>query len=91
MFEHYLDQHVPDRRRRLRLTVAAHLAALTTAEAMSPVTDGQMRFSLTAFVTVFGVLILINYWLLARTARRGPDAVALGDRPIEAPSPALTF
>lgn len=64
---------------------------LTTAEAMSPVTDGQMRFSLTAFVTVFGVLILINYWLLARTARRGPDAVALGDRPIEAPSPALTF
>lgn len=34
MFEHYLDQHVPDRRRRLRLTVAAHLAALTTAGAI---------------------------------------------------------
>lgn len=64
---------------------------LTTAEAMSPVTGGQVRFSLAAFVTVFAVLIVVNSWLLARTARRGPDAVALGDRPIDAPSPALTF
>ncbi|MFI7445271.1 cytochrome ubiquinol oxidase subunit I [Nonomuraea indica] len=64
---------------------------LTTAEAMSPVTGGQVRFSLAAFVTVFAVLIVVNTWLLARTARRGPDAVALGDRPIDAPSPALTF
>lgn len=64
---------------------------LTTAEAMSPVSAGQVRFSLAAFVTVFAVLIVINYWLLARTARRGPDAVALGDRPLDAPSPALTF
>lgn len=34
MFEHYLHQHAPDRRRRLRLTVAAHLAALATAGAL---------------------------------------------------------
>ncbi|HEY8375495.1 MAG TPA: hypothetical protein VIK91_03355 [Nannocystis sp.] len=34
MFEHYLDQHVPDRRRRLRLMVAAHLAALATTGAL---------------------------------------------------------
>ncbi|WP_101789229.1 cytochrome ubiquinol oxidase subunit I [Nonomuraea indica] len=64
---------------------------LTTAEAMSPVTGGQVRFSLAAFVTVFAVLIVVNSWLLARAARRGPDAVALGDRPIDVPSPALTF
>ncbi|MET7465955.1 cytochrome ubiquinol oxidase subunit I [Nonomuraea sp. NPDC005501] len=64
---------------------------LTTAEAMSPVTGAQMRLSLTAFVTVFAVLIATNYWLLARTARRGPDAVTLGDRPIESPAPALSF
>ncbi|WP_240196940.1 hypothetical protein [Nonomuraea lactucae] len=50
-----------------------------------------MRFSLTAFVTVFAALIVINYWLLARTARRGPEAVTLGDRPIDAPSPVVTF
>ncbi|MEV0148659.1 MULTISPECIES: cytochrome ubiquinol oxidase subunit I [unclassified Nonomuraea] len=64
---------------------------LTTAEAMSPVTGAQMRLSLTAFVTVFAVLIATNYWLLARIARRGPDAATLGDRPIETPAPALSF
>ncbi|HEX4815397.1 MAG TPA: cytochrome ubiquinol oxidase subunit I [Nonomuraea sp.] len=65
---------------------------LTTAEAMSPVGAAQMRFSITAFVGVFAVLILVNSWLLARHARRGPGAVALGDRPIGSPSePVLTF
>ena len=34
MFEHYLDHQVPDRRRRLRMLVAVHLAALTTTGAM---------------------------------------------------------
>ncbi|MEV0614540.1 cytochrome ubiquinol oxidase subunit I [Nonomuraea sp. NPDC050404] len=64
---------------------------LKTSDAMSPVTEGQMIFSLTAFVTVFAVLVAVNYWLLARQARRGPDAVMLGDRPIEVPVPAPTF
>ncbi|TDD20958.1 cytochrome ubiquinol oxidase subunit I [Nonomuraea diastatica] len=64
---------------------------LKTSEAMSPVSAGQMRFSVVAFLTVFAVLIAVNYWLLARHARRGPDAVSLGDRPIEAPVPAPTF
>ncbi|TMR09544.1 cytochrome ubiquinol oxidase subunit I [Nonomuraea turkmeniaca] len=65
---------------------------LKTADAMSSVTETQMRFSIIAFASVFSVLILINYWLLARHARRGPDAVALGDRPIDTPSaPALSF
>ncbi|GAA3571557.1 cytochrome ubiquinol oxidase subunit I [Nonomuraea rosea] len=64
---------------------------LTTADAMSPVTGAQMTFSLTAFAAVFALLIVVNYWLLARSARRGPDAVALGDRPIEAPVPVPSF
>ncbi|UBU12728.1 cytochrome ubiquinol oxidase subunit I [Nonomuraea gerenzanensis] len=64
---------------------------LRTSEAMSPVTGGQLVFSLAAFVTVFAVLIVVNYWLLARQARRGPGAVALGDRPVETPVPAPSF
>lgn len=64
---------------------------LTTAEAMSPVTAGQMRFSVIAFTSVFAVLIVINYWLLGRAARRGPAGVTLGDRPIEAAVPVATF
>jgi len=68
---------------------------LTTAEAMSPMTEGQARFSLIAFTAVFAVLVVINYWLLARTARRGPGEVSLGGAPRptvpERPDPALTF
>ncbi|TYB58871.1 cytochrome ubiquinol oxidase subunit I [Nonomuraea sp. PA05] len=64
---------------------------LRTSDAMSPVTEGQMVFSLAAFVTVFTILIAVNYWLLARQARRGPGAVALGDRPVDTPVPAPSF
>lgn len=64
---------------------------LKTADAMSPVSDGQIRFSLIAFVTVFAVLILVNYWLLARTARKGPGDVALGDQPLALVAPIPTF
>ncbi|AQZ68418.1 Cytochrome d ubiquinol oxidase subunit I [[Actinomadura] parvosata subsp. kistnae] len=64
---------------------------LRTSDAMSPVTWSQMVFSLAGFVTVFAALIAVNYWLLARQARRGPGAVALGDRPVDVPVPAPTF
>jgi Cytochrome bd-type quinol oxidase, subunit 1 len=68
---------------------------LTTADAMSPLTEGEMRFSLFAFTGVFAVLVVINYWLLARAARRGPDGVALGaerrPRAPESSDPVLTF
>ncbi|GGM86139.1 cytochrome ubiquinol oxidase subunit I [Thermopolyspora flexuosa] len=68
---------------------------LTTADAMSPMTEGQARFSLIAFTAVFAVLVVINYWLLARAARRGPGEVSLGGAPRptapERPDPALTF
>ncbi|SFQ42336.1 cytochrome d ubiquinol oxidase subunit I [Amycolatopsis arida] len=59
---------------------------LTTADAVSPVSPGAMRASLVTFTALFGVLIAVNYWLLARAAARGPDAVALG-RPAEEPRP----
>ncbi|MBB5775189.1 cytochrome ubiquinol oxidase subunit I [Nonomuraea jabiensis] len=63
---------------------------LRTADAMSPVTAAQMRFSITAFAAVFAVLIAINYWLLARQARRGPGAESLG-APATPAAPALSF
>lgn len=67
---------------------------LKTEDAVSPVSTGAMRASLITFTVLFGLLILINYWLLARHAKRGPDAVALG-RPVAEtapePVPAPTF
>ncbi|MFG1948849.1 cytochrome ubiquinol oxidase subunit I [Nonomuraea sp. NPDC048826] len=65
---------------------------LTTEDAMSPVSEGTMRFSLVAFTAVFAVLVVINFWLLARAARRGPAGVALGARPAEKkPEPVPAF
>jgi cytochrome d ubiquinol oxidase subunit I len=65
---------------------------LTTEEAMTPVSEGMMRFSLGAFSAVFAVLIVINYWLLARAARRGPAGAMLGARPAaERPEPVPAF
>ncbi|MEV0583971.1 cytochrome ubiquinol oxidase subunit I [Nonomuraea sp. NPDC050310] len=65
---------------------------LKTADAVSDVTRGQMLTSLITFSAVFGVLIVINYWLLARTARREPGAVMLGaERLPAAAEPALTY
>ncbi|URN12447.1 hypothetical protein LUW77_14500 [Streptomyces radiopugnans] len=37
-----------------------------------------MRVSLAVFTTLFALLLAVNWWLLLRTARRGPGAVALG-------------
>lgn len=51
---------------------------LKTSSAVSPVSVGEMRFSLIAFTTLFGLLIVLNTWFLARAARRGPAAVGLG-------------
>jgi cytochrome d ubiquinol oxidase subunit I len=64
---------------------------LRTSDAMSPVTAGEMRLSVTAFVTVFAALIEVNYWLLARTAKRGPGGVSLGAESAEIPSPVPSF
>ncbi|MDN5860377.1 MAG: cytochrome ubiquinol oxidase subunit I, partial [Pseudonocardia sp.] len=62
---------------------------LRTREAMSDLAPGTMTASLAVFTALFGVLVVVNYWLLARYARRGPDAAALG-RPAAEPAPLPT-
>lgn len=67
---------------------------LKTSDAVSHLSPGAQRVSLIVFCSLFGLLILINYWLLARHARRGPDAVALGRPAAETrpePVPVATF
>ncbi|MBB2915069.1 cytochrome d ubiquinol oxidase subunit I [Streptosporangium becharense] len=52
---------------------------LTVADAMSPgLTSGMVTASLVAFTGVLGLLAVVDYALIVRTVRRGPDAVALG-------------
>ncbi|MFF5207914.1 cytochrome ubiquinol oxidase subunit I [Streptosporangium sp. NPDC000396] len=65
---------------------------LRTEDALSDLSPGAIRFSLIAFASVFGLLIAINTWMLARNARRGPQAVVVGRASLPAePLPALTF
>jgi cytochrome d ubiquinol oxidase subunit I len=64
---------------------------LKTEDALSDVGAGWVAVSFTAFTGLFAVLIAVNGWLLARHARRGPDAVRLGAAPpAAADAPALT-
>ncbi|GAA2428057.1 cytochrome ubiquinol oxidase subunit I [Streptomyces macrosporus] len=51
---------------------------LRTEDALADVSTGAMRTSLAVFVTLFALLLVVNWWLLLRTARRGPGDVALG-------------
>ncbi|CAM5363830.1 Protein-glutamate methylesterase/protein-glutamine glutaminase [Streptomyces tanashiensis] len=51
---------------------------LRTEDAVSDLSPGTMRLSLTVFTTVFALLALLNAWLLARHARRGPVESGLG-------------
>ncbi|WP_067126040.1 cytochrome ubiquinol oxidase subunit I [Microtetraspora malaysiensis] len=65
---------------------------LTTEQALSDVSPAAVRLSLIAFGALFGVLIVLNTWLLARHARRGPDAVAIGRTSLPAePAPVIAF
>ncbi|MGY1452384.1 cytochrome ubiquinol oxidase subunit I [Streptomyces sp. SS8] len=52
---------------------------LRTEDALSDVSAGAMRVSLAVFTTLFALLLAVNWWLLLRTARRGPGAVTLGE------------
>ncbi|MER5887232.1 cytochrome ubiquinol oxidase subunit I [Streptomyces sp. NPDC001941] len=63
---------------------------LRTEDAISDVSPGLFRVSLVLFTVLFAVLAAVNYWLLARFARRGPDAAALG-RPSSESRPAAPF
>ncbi|MEU4836467.1 cytochrome ubiquinol oxidase subunit I [Streptosporangium sp. NPDC023615] len=53
---------------------------LTVADAMSPgLTPAMVTGSLVAFSGVLGLLAIVDYVLIARTVRRGPAAVTLGE------------
>ncbi|MGW1678291.1 cytochrome ubiquinol oxidase subunit I [Saccharopolyspora sp. NPDC002376] len=56
---------------------------LRIEHAVSDVSPTVMRTSLLVFTVLFGLLLVINWWLLLRQAVRGPDAVALGRAPEE--------
>jgi len=51
---------------------------LKTEDAVSQLSAGEMRTSLAVFGTLFTLLVTVNWWLLLRTAARGPDDPALG-------------
>ncbi|MEV8634502.1 cytochrome ubiquinol oxidase subunit I [Streptosporangium sp. NPDC051023] len=57
---------------------------LTVADAMSPgLTSGMVTVSFVGFVGVLGLLAFADYFLIARTVRRGPAAATLG---VDAPT-----
>ncbi|MGW3520916.1 cytochrome ubiquinol oxidase subunit I [Streptomyces hydrogenans] len=51
---------------------------LRTEDAVSDLSPGTMRLSLTVFATLFLLLAVLNGRLMARHARRGPDDPGLG-------------
>ncbi|MFF8599560.1 cytochrome ubiquinol oxidase subunit I [Streptomyces sp. NPDC015232] len=51
---------------------------LRTEDAVSGLSPGAMRLSLVVFGTLFALLAVLNAWLLARHARRGPVDAGLG-------------
>ncbi|PZG15489.1 cytochrome ubiquinol oxidase subunit I [Nonomuraea aridisoli] len=65
---------------------------LTVADAMSPgLTAGMVTASLIAFTAVLGLLAVVDYVLIARVIRRGPQAPDLGATAPETRSPALSY
>lgn len=61
MFEHYLHQHAPDPRRRLRLLVAAHIAAIGTVSALGFIwLMGKMQIAQVAPPTANFVLVQMS-------------------------------
>ncbi|MEU7989335.1 cytochrome ubiquinol oxidase subunit I [Streptosporangium canum] len=63
---------------------------LTTEDALSDLSPGAIRFSLAAFTLLFGLLVAVNTWLLARNARQGPADTAAAPASAE-PLPAPVF
>jgi len=51
---------------------------LKTENAVAHLGSAAIRGSFLAFTGLFAVLICVNYWLLARYARQGPDGAQLG-------------
>ncbi|QPP06572.1 cytochrome ubiquinol oxidase subunit I [Streptomyces bathyalis] len=70
----------------------AVLGILRTEDAVAPLTPGAAQLSFVCFVSLFAVLTGVNFWLLARHARRGPEVVRLGAAgEAAAPLPTPTF
>ncbi|MCP9976964.1 cytochrome ubiquinol oxidase subunit I [Actinomadura madurae] len=60
---------------------------LKTRDAVSPgVGAGAVTASFAAFSVLFAVLFVVNAWLLARFARRGPEGAGLGAAPPAGPA-----
>ncbi|GAA4615767.1 cytochrome ubiquinol oxidase subunit I [Saccharopolyspora hordei] len=64
---------------------------LRVEDAVSDVSAAAMRTSLLVFTVLFGLLLVVNWWLLLRQALRGPGAVALGRMPEETRPLSPTF
>jgi cytochrome d ubiquinol oxidase subunit I len=56
---------------------------MPTAQAVSPIAPGQVAVSAVAFILLYALLGLADFYLLAKYARRGP-----GEVPAHAPAPA---
>lgn len=63
---------------------------LRTEDAVAPMTAGQAQLSFFSFVSLFAVLIGVNFWLLARHAGRGPE-LAQSSPQAPVPMPVPTF
>lgn len=63
---------------------------LKTEDALSDLSPGTIWFSLVAFIALSVLLMAVNTWILARSARQGPEAPATGTAPAE-PLPVLAF
>ncbi|WP_188186751.1 cytochrome ubiquinol oxidase subunit I [Nonomuraea sp. SYSU D8015] len=66
---------------------------LTVADAMSPgLTSGMVTASLIGFAAVLGLLAVVDYVLIARVIRRGPQGLDLGSSSAREPrTPVLSY
>jgi len=54
---------------------------MKTSDAVSPVAVSQVLVSLIAFIVVYGILGATGFWLIAKTAKKGPDSVSANNEP----------
>ncbi|PSL01063.1 cytochrome bd-I ubiquinol oxidase subunit 1 apoprotein [Murinocardiopsis flavida] len=60
---------------------------LTTADAVTPMTNGQAALSFVLFTVSFAVLATVTWFLIVRFARRGPDGSPLAPQQVPAAEP----
>lgn len=46
---------------------------MKTSDAVSPVAGSQVLISLIAFILVYGLLGAVGFYLIAKTAKKGPE------------------